>query len=279
MCNKDGGILDDLMVTRFEDEKFFIVCNASNREKIIKHIKENMAAGTTLYDHTQESAMIAIQGPKTIDLIFRLLPGPLTELPHRGAYSGDMMGIKFLAFRGGYTGEDGFEVVFPANIASMVWNQLLSVTIDDTKPVKPVGLGARDTLRLEAALPLYGHELTEELDPISARLNFAVNMEEDCIGKERLKKIKQNGVSHLRVGLKLDTRRAAREGYEILHNGEKCGYVTSGAFTPSLKQSIAMGYVEKNLTSVGNTLEVQIGNQRYAAEIVKMPFYRRKKVT
>ncbi len=277
MCNKDGGILDDLMVTRFGNEKFFIVCNASNREKIVAHIKNNMVPATTLYDHTPESAMIAIQGPQTIELISRLIPGPLEQLLHRGAYSGDMMGIKYLAFRGGYTGEDGFEVVFPANIAPMVWEQLLSVDVDGVKPVKPVGLGARDTLRLEASLPLYGHELTEKIDPITARLSFAINMEKDFIGKEALEKIRHDGISHIRVGLKLETKRAAREGYEIFHDEQKCGYITSGAFTPTLKQSIAMGYVEKNLAVVGNKLDVRIGKQNYPAEIVKMPFYRRKK--
>ncbi len=277
MCNSSGGILDDLMVSRLDETEFYIVCNASNREKIIRHIEENLAPGTTLIDKTFKTAMLAIQGPKVIQMISKLFPGELANLPHRKLQAGEFMGIPYIAFRGGYTGEDGFEIVIPATIAPMLWAQLIGITIDDEKLIKPVGLGARDTLRLEASLPLYGHELTEEIDPITAGLKFAVCLEKDFIGKQAIKKIANEGPKQKRIGLILKTKRAARQGYKILHNEKECGYITSGCFAPTLKQSIAMGYIDADLATTGNIVKVQIGKDTHEAEITKLPFYRRAK--
>ncbi len=277
MCRPDGGILDDLMVSRLKDEQFYIVCNASNRAKIVAHIEEHLAPGATLIDRTQETAMLAIQGPKVIEMIMKLFPGPLAQVPHRRVYTDKIMGIKYHAFRGGYTGEDGFEVVVPAYVAPMVWAQLISATLDDQPVVKPAGLGARDTLRLEAALPLYGHELSEQIDPLSARLDFAVNFANEFIGKPALEKIRKDGPAKVRVGLKLQTRRAARQGFKIFSHGKPCGEITSGAMTPTVNASIAMGYIETALSQVGTTVQIQIGTEFHDAEIVAMPFYHRKK--
>lgn len=275
MCNRDGGILDDLMVSRIGKDKFYIVCNASNREKIERHIEKNLTPGTTLIDRTFQTSMLAIQGPKVAQMISKLLPGELTNLAHRQLHAGEFMGISYIAFRGGYTGEDGFEVVIPSTICPMIWAQLIGITIDDEKLVKPVGLGARDTLRLEAGLPLYGHELTEQIDPLTAGLKFAVCMEKDFMGREAIARIAKQGVKQKRVGLKLKTRRAARAGYKIFCEDKECGYVTSGCFAPTLKESIAMGYVDIEYADVGTIVSVEIGKGRHQAEIVKLPFYRR----
>ncbi len=277
MCNSSGGILDDLMISRLNETKFYVVCNASNREKIIRHIEDNLAPGTTLIDRTFQTAMLAIQGPKVAQMISRLFPGELTKLAHRKLQAGEFMGISYIAFRGGYTGEDGFEIVIPSTIAPMLWAQLIGITIDDEKIIKPVGLGARDTLRLEAGLPLYGHELTEQIDPLTAGLKFAVCLEKDFIGKEAIEKIANMGVKRKRIGLKLKTKRAARQGYKIFYEQSECGYVTSGCFAPTLKESIAMGYVNADVATIGNIVEIEIGKNKHQAEIVKLPFYRRKK--
>jgi aminomethyltransferase len=277
MCNETGGVLDDIMVSRFSDEKFYIVCNASNREKIVAHIQNNLKPGVSLVDLTLKTAMIAIQGPKVSKLIGRLLPGPLSNLPHRCAYVDQMMGIEFIAFRGGYTGEDGFEVVFPANVAALVWNQLLATTLDDEEVSKPIGLGARDTLRLEAALPLYGHEMNESIDPLTAGLSFAVSYDHEFIGKKALLKIRDAGPAKKHVGLKLTTRRAARNGFKVLNQGEPVGEVTSGSYAPTVDASIAMALVKTDLAQVGTKLQVDTGRDKLDATIVPLPFYRRQK--
>jgi aminomethyltransferase len=277
MCDENGGVLDDLMVSRLSDEKFYVVCNASNREKIVDHIENNLKPGASLTDHTSKTAMIAIQGPKVAELISRLLPGPLSELRHRCVYVDQMMGIEFIAFRGGYTGEDGFEVIFPANVAALIWNQLLTASLDGERVAKPAGLGARDTLRLEAALPLYGHEMDETIDPLTAKLDFAVSFGHEFLGKEALVKIRDAGPERVRVGLKLDTRRAARQGFKIFHQDELVGEITSGAFTPTVGASIAMARVKTGLAQIGTTVQVEIGNEKHNAEVVKMPFYHRPK--
>jgi aminomethyltransferase len=277
MCNAEGGILDDLIVSRLSDEKFYVVCNASNRDKIFRQIENHLEPGDTLIDRTLETAMVAIQGPKVAALMSKFLPDTITRLPHRGVQADKIMGIDYLAFRGGYTGEDGFEVVLPANFAPLLWMQLIDVSLDGEKLVKPAGLGSRDTLRLEAGLPLYGHELSESIDPISANLEFAVDFEHDYIGKESLEKIKKTGPKQRLVGLKLSTRRTARQGFRILQESNEIGTITSGAFAPFLNQSIAMGYVESSFDKSGEIVSVDFGSEILSAEITPLPFYRREK--
>ena len=276
MCNQQGGILDDLMVSRLADDKFYVVCNAGNRTKIIAHIENYLKPGATMTDLTLQTAMLAMQGPQAVELISQLLPGPLSQLARRCVYVDQLMGIEFIAFRGGYTGEDGYEVVFPANVATLAWQQLHSLNIDGNSVVKPIGLGARDTLRLEAALPLYGHELSENIDPLTAGLDFAVSFEHDFIGKETLLAIKAAGPAKTRVGLKLQTRRAARQGFGIFNEDRKVGEITSGGFSPTLNTSIAMGYIDTSVAKIGETVQVEIGGEKHDDQIVKLTFYRRK---
>jgi len=277
MCNEQGGALDDMMVSRLDQERYYVVCNASNRQKIISHIHSNIQSGTTLVDRTFETAMIALQGPKVVPLISQLLPGPIQQGKHRGGFADSVMGIPILAFRGGYTGEDGFEIVVPAGLGSMIWAQLLAATLDGEPVFKPIGLGARDTLRLEAALPLYGHELNESIDPISAKLEIGVDFDHEYIGCKPLETLRRQGPKQVRVGLKLETRRAARQGFKIFHNNQEVGQITSGACTPTVNASIAMGFINTDLAQIDNTVKIQTGNDQTDAKIVKMPFYRRPK--
>jgi aminomethyltransferase len=276
MCNEQGGILDDLMVSRLSDDKFYVVCNASNRVKIVEQIENYLKPGATMTDRTMQTCMLAMQGPQAVEMISDLLPGPLSQLAHRCVYVDQMMGIEFIAFRGGYTGEDGYEVVFPAEVAALAWQQLMGLSIDGQSVVKPIGLGARDTLRLEAALPLYGHELSETIDPLTAGLGFAVSFEHDFIGKDALLAVKAKGPAKARVGLKLETRRAARAGFKVFKNDQQVGEVTSGGFAPTVNASIAMAYVDTPLAKIGDSLQIEIGGEKQNAQIVKMPFYRRK---
>jgi len=277
MCNECGGVLDDLMVSRLEEEKFYVVCNASNREKIISNLLANIESGSTLVDRTFETGMIAVQGPQVVEVVARLFPGPLATLPHRHVFCDQIMGVPIIAFRGGYTGEDGLEVVLPGTFAPLAWGQLAALTLDDQPVVKPVGLGARDTLRLEAGLPLYGHELTDEIDPLSARLDFAVDFDHEYLGRRSLEAIRRTGPYRVRVGLKLRTRRAARPGFDILYANESVGSVTSGACTPTVNASIAMALLRADLAATGTVVQVKIGNEPQNADVVPLPFYKRAK--
>lgn len=301
MCDDNGGVLDDMMISRLDNDRFYIVCNAVNREKIkgwiVKNAKDdnNAAEGFRIEDRTFDTAMIALQGPLVKEVAERYLPEEIQVLSRRELFSGKIFNTEVKVFRSGYTGEDGFEVEVPKEIAGFLWDYLLSLKIEGTdRVILPAGLGARDTLRLEAALPLYGHELTEDIDPISAGLSFAVDFSHDFIGKQALLRIKELSPQMVRVGLFLpDTQRAARCGFKIYSGNkvdqkiapkadnssgfaEECGYVTSGAFAPFIRKSIAMGYVKREYSSIGTELYIDISQKRFKAIVVKMPFYKRE---
>jgi len=274
MCNGSGGVLDDVMISRLGDERFLIVCNAANREKIIKHIQAHLGGQVQLHDRTFETIMLAIQGPTTPSMV-NFLPEAIKRLEHRRLYNGHLFGVSFIVFRGGYTGEDGFEVILPINLAAMVWQHMISSNPSGIV-AKPAGLGARDTLRLEAGLPLYGHELTEQIDPISARLDYAVDLDHQFLGCDAVATIRKTGPQQLRVGLKLDSPRTARQGCPVLHRDQPVGQVTSGCISPTLRVSIAMAYVDSDVARVGQALDVRIREQVVPARVVDLPFYRRK---
>ena len=276
ITNQEGGILDDVLTYRFPDG-FLLVVNASNRMKILDWIHTVQAGHEfELRDDTQTSAMLALQGPKSVEILDALT---LPELDLHGLeyYTGletELLGVTAIISRTGYTGEDGFEVIIAAEKGGELWEALM----EKGKPygLKPAGLGCRDTLRLEAGMPLYGHELSEEIDPFSAGLAFAVKLDkEHLIGREALKDLKES-FTKKRIGLELEGRRIAREGTKIFHEGEEVGEVTSGTFSPTLEKPIAMGYVNKELAKAGTTFEVEIRGQRFPAYAVKLPFYRRE---
>jgi len=277
ICNELGGVLDDVMVSRLGERTFYVVCNAGNREKILSQMHELAGEDVMVRDATCQTMMVAMQGPRMNDLLHRFVPGPLADLPHRHVTVSTLFGLKFIAFRGGYTGEVGAEIVFPAAAAQTVWQVLTTLALNGERVVKPAGLGARDTLRLEAALPLYGHELTEQIDPISAGLEFAVDLDHDFIGKGAIEKIIKHGPKQVRVGMKLSGRKAARQGHRILHDGLPVGEVTSGAFCPTVEAAIAMGYVPPELAVCGRQVRIDMGKAQEQAEIVKLPFYSRTK--
>ncbi len=277
VCNDRGGVLDDILVYRFESH-WLLVVNASNREKILAHLHTNVGdQSVKIKDETTSTAMVAVQGPKVMQAIGRFS----TEVPTLKRYRFCIKNLVFMKLtisRTGYTGEDGVEVIFPASMAEMIIKLLLSqgqAESPDAAQILPAGLGARDTLRLEAAMPLYGHELDEDTDPIAAGLDFAVSLDKDppFIGQEALQKIAAQGPARRLIGLKLDGRRTARQGMGVLKGDQHVGQITSACLSPTLGYPIAMAYVDAQCLGVGDAAGVSLGSQRVDAQVVGLPFY------
>jgi aminomethyltransferase len=277
VCNAEGGIMDDVIVSK-DAKKWLMVCNASNREKLVKHfheVRHNEDLDFDMADNTESTAMLALQGPKVIERLSGVLPVDFSSMKRYTFVRDSVMLIPFTLFRSGYTGEDGAELVLPAKAASMAMKMLGSGMTKETATIKPAGLGARDTLRLEAAMPLYGHELTETIDPLSAGLSWATDPNKDFIGVEPLRKIAADGPKRKLVGLELEGRRIARQGAPIVADGKVVGEVTSGTFGPTLQKSIAMAYVDSGKTAVGTELSADLKGTMNPAKVVALPFYKR----
>jgi aminomethyltransferase len=278
VCNEDGGVLDDVIVSRFEDH-LLMVCNASNREKILAHLhKHAKGRDVVIEDKTTSTVMFAIQGPATLPL-FRenldKLPIDVDAMGRYGFVTGSYMGTGYSVFRSGYTGEDGLELILPTMAGVLVWNYLTKDGGEKRVTVRPAGLGARDTLRLEAGMPLYGHELHKGIDPISARCGWCVDLEKDFIGAAALRQINADGPRRKLVGLVLEGRRIARQGAGVLVGDQMVGEVTSGTLSPTLEKSIAMAYVDADRSDADEKLSVDLRGSRVGATIVPLPFYQR----
>jgi aminomethyltransferase len=286
VCRDDGGVLDDILVYKLDPLHFGLVVNASNRSKIVAWIDQHVgdlnpsdhALDLEIDDQTTTSAMIAIQGPKALSILSRLTTSG-TDLASMKYYSGcntEIAGVPAYVSRTGYTGEDGFEIVLTEGevVSTRIWETLLETGKGDG--LIPCGLGCRDTLRLEAAMPLYGHELIENVDPLTAGLGFAVKLDKpDFIGRDALLKIKEVPNRPVRVGLVLASRRIAREHAEVYVGETRIGEVTSGTFSPTLEKSIAMAYLDAPHASVGTAVEIDIRGKREAATVAPLPFYKR----
>jgi aminomethyltransferase len=284
VCNHDGGVLDDVLVYQVElpDEipnrglsGYGLVINAGNREKIIAWLQQQAAGlNVDIRDATFEYAMIAAQGPRAIEILDTVTEYELTGMRY---YFGHMTRVcSFRAFvsRTGYTGEDGCEIICDANDAVTIWSRLVELAAEIGGG--PVGLAARDTLRLEAGMPLYGHELSEQINPVQAGLDFAVNLRNrEFIGRDAIARMQQDREQPVRVGLQLDGKRPVREGSPILHDGMDVGHVTSGTFSPTFQRPIAMGYVKPTSAAPGALLTVDIRGSMHPAQVVPLPFYRR----
>ena len=275
VCNDSGGVLDDIIVSRYE-KHWLVVCNASNREKILAWFGEHAAGlDVKIEDETFTSAMVAVQGPKAIELIDSLLPDPVSDVKrYHFQTMRMMMVIKFDVFRTGYTGEDGAELICGTTAAAMAQSFLMKQP-KEHDILRPAGLGARDTLRMEAGMPLYGHELSEQGDPLAAGLGFAVDLAKEFIGAAALRKIQQAGPAQKLVGLLLDSPRSARQGMAVASGAENVGTVTSATISPTLKRSIAMAYVRADLATPGTPLNVVLKTEVVPATVTTLPFYRR----
>jgi aminomethyltransferase len=281
VTNDQGGILDDVLVYRLSDAAggsyHLMVVNASNRLKIVDWLERQQASAgldVQMSDLTTAWGMIAVQGPKALGVLQPLVEIELAKMKYYTGAETRICGHGGIVSRTGYTGEDGCELIVGASMAPTVWQTILEAGA----PVGavPAGLGCRDTLRLEAAMPLYGHELSEQINPYQAGLGFAVNLENRTFpGCDVLLQAKQNPTQPKRVGIELTSKRIPREGATILHNGQPVGQVTSGTFSPTLEQPIAMGYVRPESALEGTQVEVDIRGRAEPGRIVALPFYRR----
>ncbi len=277
VCDERGHVLDDVIVSRFEGH-WLMVCNASNREKLLGWFEKVGLDGAELEDETGKTAMVAIQGPRAVELLDGVLPEPVSELRrYHFETMRYMMVVQFTVFRSGYTGEDGAEIICGNTAAGLAVNYLMKGD-GEHQILKPAGLGARDTLRLEAGMPLYGHELTEERDPLSAGLGWAVDLGKEFIGVEVLRRIHAEGVRQKLVGLLIEGPRCVRQGMSVLREGRTVGVVTSGAMSPTLKRVIGMGYVEAGVAGVGTEVDIDARGNMLRGTIVGLPFYKRGEV-
>lgn len=281
VCNDQGGVLDDVLVYHLHSlagqPYWLMVCNASNRAKIVDWLQQHPPQWDDVLwmDATLDWAMMAVQGPQAVGLVEPLLAEGVAP---RRSYTGHetrIAGHGGIVSRTGYTGEDGVELIVGHRVAEEIWNTLYQR--GQSLGLRPCGLGARDTLRLEAAMPLYGHELDEHTDPLQAGLRFAVDLDKRPYpGRDALRRIHEAGLSRRRVGLAIDGRRVPREGYPVLAGQEVVGRITSGTFSPTLEMPVAMAYVDSGHAALGTNLEVDIRGNRAAAKVVKLPFYRRQ---
>src|SRR5262245_47713296 len=271
VCNEQGGILDDVLLYRWP-YGWAMVVNASNREKIVAWLKQHKGSrNVEIMDQTLDTCMVAVQGPKALEICKGLTDVDAGQLKYYFAAATRYKGKQCVVSRTGYTGEDGIEVMTSKIAAVELWEDLIA------RGAKLCGLGARDTLRLEAAMPLYGHELNESIDPLQAGLSWSVKFDKgDFLGAAALKS-GHSANKPQRVGLVLDGKRAARENSPVLHDGRDVGRVTSGSFVPTLQKSIAHAYVAPALSNPGTKLQVDIRGDKVNAEVVKLPFYQRPK--
>jgi aminomethyltransferase len=276
-----GTFVDDVIVHRLGQDEYFLVINAGTREKDFSWVRDHTGDFDCRVENLSDDfTQIAIQGPKGVDLLHKLTDADLSAVTFYWVTRGSVCGLKnILIARTGYTGEDGFEIYIPAddNTSAMVWNQVLQAGREFG--VLPCGLGARNTLRLEAKLALYGHEISDTINVWEASLDRFCKMEKpEFIGRDALERAKSEGVRRTLVGLEMIERGIARDGYRVLdEEGAEIGYVTSGSYAPFLKKNIALAYVPPGFSNVGTVINVEIRNQPVKVQVVPTPFYKRPK--
>lgn len=271
MCYEDGGVVDDLIVYKVSDTVYFIVVNAANKDKDAAWISEHLTGDCTMEDWSDRVAQLALQGPKAEEIL-RKLTSDIPEKNYSAVLRGTVKGFPCMVSRTGYTGEDGFELYCAPADAPALWDALLEA--GEPFGLIPCGLGARDTLRLEAAMPLYGHELSPTINPYEAVLGIFVKLEKpDFIGKAALEKARP--ISRRRVGLKITGRGIAREECPVYDGEKQIGVVTSGTHCPWLGQAVAMAMVDAAYKEPGTVVQVDVRGRKVEAEVIKTPFYKR----
>ncbi len=278
MCTEDGGTIDDLIVYRLGAERYMLCVNASNIARDREWLLELNGGRAEFKDVSDSSSLVAVQGPRTVAILERIAEFPIGAIVRFGVASGKVAGTRCVVARTGYTGEDGFELFVDNAAAVRLFEAILNAGAGDG--IKPVGLGARDTLRLEASLPLYGHELNAATSPLEAGLKTFVKLGRDFVGAKALQTQVANGTKKHLVGIQTDDGKVvARQGYTILADGIAAGVVTSGTFAPWLGRPIAMAYASAGTVTPSNAsgqkIEIEVRGRRAAATIIKMPFYRR----
>jgi aminomethyltransferase len=278
-CYEDGGCVDDLFVYKMPSSQekagyyFFLAINAANRHKDVAWLKAQAHSfDVQVTDISDETYMLAFQGPKAPEILNRLTKVDLNQVPRFTAAQDTIFGdVPVLMGRTGYTGEDGFELFFPAEKAPKVWEGILRE--GQSEGVKPIGLAARDSLRFEACMPLYGHEISAEITPIEAGLGFALSLDKDFIGRNALLKQKLEKSKRLSVGFEMVERGVPRDHYPVLYNGQEVGIVTTGMFSPTTDKYLGMALVPREISARDTEIEIVIRNKPVKAKIVKKPFY------
>ena len=276
ICAPDGGIIDDLIVYRLGEEQYLVVANAANTAVVSDALAERLeGARVVLDDRSRDTALVAIQGPASRGILAPLTTADLGSLHYYAITEAAVAGVPALVARTGYTGEDGFELFVEWERAAEVWDAVAAA--GSAAGLAPVGLGARDTLRLEAGMPLYGNELDRETDPFQAGLGRVVKLDRDAdfVGRTALARVAAEGPRRRLVGLAMRGRGIARHGYPVFVDGVETGHVTSGTQSPTLGIPIAMAYVAPGAAEAGTMLDVDIRGQRVSAEVVRLPFYTR----
>ncbi len=274
LCAHDGGTIDDLIVYRLGAERFMLCVNASNIEADREWLLGLNHDGAEFRDLSEETALVAVQGPKAIAILKGIAAFAMDEVPRFGVAQGEVAGVRCVAARTGYTGEDGFELFAAASDAARLFGEVLAK--GEADGIKPCGLGARDTLRLEAGLALYGHELDRDTSPLEAGLSTYVKFGRGFIGEEALVAQRTNGLKKHLVGIATDDARTiARQGYPLFVDSAQVGVVTSGTYAPALSRPIAMAYVrESDRPAIGTKLQVEVRNRKIPATVVAKPFYK-----
>jgi aminomethyltransferase len=277
MCYEDGGTVDDLLIYKLAEEHFLLVVNAANIEKDYEWLNDHLQGDVRLVNRSEQMAQLALQGPLAGQVLQKLCPE--TNLNEIGFFqfkeNVNIAKIPALVSRTGYTGEDGFEIYCDVQNAVKLWEDILAAGKDEG--VLPCGLGARDTLRFEAALPLYGQELSADITPVEAGIGFAVkvNKNADFIGKAVLKEQREQGSLRKLVGIEMVDRGIPRHGYPVLKDGRQIGFVTTGTQSPTLKKNIGLAIVATEFSQLGTEVEVEVREKRLKAQIVKIPFYKK----
>jgi aminomethyltransferase len=278
MCYENGGTVDDLLIYKLADHHYLLVINASNIEKDFGWLVQHVEGDVQLQNLSEKTAQLALQGPTAAGVLQKLTG---TDLSGIGTFkfqqSVEICGQKTLISRTGYTGEDGFEIYCDADVATLLWKEIL--TAGKSEGVLPCGLGARDTLRFEATLALYGQELSRDISPLEAGIGFAVKLNKDAnfLGKEALLKQKAEGLTRKLVGIEMIERGIPRHGYLVFSGDEQIGEVTTGTQSPSLKKNIGLALIKTEYSQLDQEVEVEIRGKKLKAKVVPTPFYKRTK--
>ncbi len=275
MCYPEGGIVDDLLVYKIADDEFMLVINASNIEKDFYWMKDNNQFGVDLVNESDEFSLLAVQGPFAKDTIQKICDKNL-DLEYYYFFNAKVAGVDMIVSRTGYTGELGYELYFKGDqkIAEKVWNAIFEA--GESYGIKPIGLGARDTLRLEMGYCLYGNDIDQNTNPLEAGLGWITKLKkEEFIGRDAILKVKENGLNRKLTAMISDQKAFPRPGYEISASGKVIGKITSGTVSPILEKPIALGYVDKDYSDEGSKVNFVIRGKEIPAEVVKLPFVKK----
>ena len=276
MCYPDGGVVDDLLIYKYDNEKFLLVVNASNTQKDIEWLQSHLFGKTELKDVSDDYALLALQGPAAQKILQKITKKNLNEI--KFFYFCDNVnieGIPAFISRNGYTGEDGFEILVSSGDAPILWDKIMTAGKDEG--LVPAGLGARDTLRFEVCLPLYGNEIDKDITPLEAGLGFFVKLnKDDFIGKEALAAQRSEGLKRKLCALEMIERGIPRTGYEVFSEDEKIGHITTGSYSPTLNMNIGLALLNIEFSEVGTIVEVAVRKKRVKAKVVKKPFYEKR---